>query len=268
MINKTVSQLKQLKQNSEKIAVLTAYDASFTQQLEQAGIDIILVGDSLGMVLQGHDSTLPVTMDDMVYHTSMVTRVRQQAMVIADLPYHSYTTVQQAVENSQRLLNEADADMIKLEGGSEMLEVIQGLVKNNIPVCGHLGLLPQSVNELGGYKVQGRDAKAAEKIIQDAKRLSEAGVAILVLECIPWQLAKTISEEVDVITIGIGAGADCDGQVLVLYDMLGITPGKRPKFTHDFLSELGQGKSIIEAVKAYVTAVKAGTFPSEKHRFD
>lgn len=264
----TVNELRELKQRNEKIAVLTSYDASFTTHLEQAGVEIILVGDSLGMVVQGHDSTLPVTMDDMVYHTSLVSRSRKRALLIADLPYHSYLSKDDALLNAKRLIDEAGADMVKFEGGGELVTVASHLIENGIPVCGHLGLLPQSVEELGGYKVQGRDKTAAEKIIADAKALSEAGVDIIVLECIPQALAKTISESVDIITIGIGAGVHCSGQVLVLYDLLGITPGKRPKFSKDFLAELGEGKSVVAAIEAYVKDVKNQVFPSPAHSFD
>lgn len=248
--------------------MLTAYDASFTKHLEQAGIDVILVGDSLGMVMQGHDSTIPVTVDDMVYHTKMVSRARERTMLIADLPYHSYLDKEHALINAQRLMGEAGADMVKFEGGGQFVAIAEYLIKNNIPVCGHLGLLPQSVKELGGYKVQGREQSAADKMVEDAQALSDVGVEIIVLECIPQLLAKRITDEVDVITIGIGAGVDCSGQVLVLYDLLGITPGKRPKFSKDFLVELGAGKSMTAAIEAYVNAVKKLEFPTEAHSFN
>lgn len=264
----TTRYLRELKNRNEKITVLTAYDASFTKHLEQAGVEVILVGDSLGMVMQGHDSTLPVTVDDMVYHTSMVSRARERALLIADLPYHSYLDKAQALKNSKRLMDEAGADMVKFEGGGELVSIAEYLIKKGIPVCGHLGLLPQSVEELGGYKVQGREQTAADKIVNDAKALVNAGVEIIVLECIPQTLAKRITSEVDVITIGIGAGVDVSGQVLVLYDLLGITPGKRPKFSKDFLQELGQGKSITDAIESYVKAVKDLSFPAEEHSFN
>ena len=263
----TTRNLRELKQRNEKITVLTAYDASFTKHLEQAGVEVILVGDSLGMVLQGHDSTLPVTVDDMVYHTKMVSRVREHALLIADMPYHSYTEQKSALNNARRLMDEAGADMVKLEGGGEIVSIIEYLIKNGVPVCGHLGLLPQSVNELGGYKVQGREQAAAKKMLEDAKSLLEVGVEIVVLECIPAVLAKQITESVNIITIGIGAGSDCSGQVLVLYDLLGITPGKRPKFSKDFLADLPQGKTVTDAITAYVEDVKAGKFPSPEHAF-
>jgi 3-methyl-2-oxobutanoate hydroxymethyltransferase len=263
----TINDLQALKKRNEKITVLTAYDASFTKHLEQAGIEVILVGDSLGMVMQGHDSTIPVTVDEMVYHTQMVSRAREQALLIADMPYHSYLDKEHALENAQRLIA-AGADMVKFEGGGQFVAIAAHLIKNNIPVCGHLGLLPQSVKELGGYKVQGREQSVADIIINDAKALTDAGVEMIVLECIPQKLSKRITEEVDVLTIGIGAGIDCSGQVLVLYDLLGITPGKRPKFSKDFLAELTKDKSITAAIEAYVKAVKNQDFPAEEHSFN
>jgi len=264
----TIDTLRDLKKRNEKITVLTAYDASFTKHLEQAGVEVILVGDSLGMVMQGHDTTLAVTVDDMVYHTKMVSRARERALLIADLPYHSYLDKEHALKNARRLVDEAAADMVKLEGGGQFVAIAEYLIKNGIPVCGHLGLLPQSVNELGGYKVQGREQTAADKIVEDAQALTNVGVDIIVLECIPQLLAKRITDEVDVITIGIGAGVDCSGQVLVLYDLLGITPGKRPKFSKDFLAELESGKSITAAIEAYVKAVKSLEFPAATHSFN
>ena len=264
----TTNYLRELKNRNEKITVLTAYDASFTKHLEQAGVEVILVGDSLGMVVQGHDSTVPVTVDDMVYHTKMVSRAREKALLIADLPYHSYLNKEQALENAQRLMDEAGADMVKFEGGGEFVAIAEHLIKNGIPVCGHLGLLPQSVIELGGYKVQGREQSAADKIVEDARALMKVGVEMIVLECIPQQLAKRITDEVDVITIGIGAGVDCSGQVLVLYDLLGITPGKRPKFSKDFLADFTGETSITAAIVVYVKDVKSLDFPSEEHSFN
>lgn len=263
----TIDYLRQLKERDEKIAVLTSYDASFTKHLEQAGVEVILVGDSLGMVLQGHDSTVPVTVEDMVYHTKMVARAREKALLIADLPYHSYLNKEDALKNSRRLIDESGADMVKLEGAGEFVAIAEHLIKNDIPVCGHLGLLPQSVVELGGYKVQGREESAANKIIEDAQALKNVGVEMIVLECIPQKLAKRITNEVDIITIGIGAGIDCSGQVLVLYDLLGITAGKRPKFSKDFLAESIEKISITAAIKAYVKAVKNLDFPADEHSF-
>ncbi len=263
----TLAQLQDLKKRNEKIAVLTAYDASFTKHIEQAGVEVILVGDSLGMVVQGHDSTIPVTVNDMVYHTNIVSHARKNALLISDLPYHSYLNKNDALKNAQRLIN-AGADMVKFEGGAKFAEIAGHLVENNISVCGHLGLLPQSVIELGGYKVQGRDESSADIILNDAKVLKSVGVEMIVLECIPQLLAKRITDEVNVITIGIGAGVSCSGQVLVLYDLLGITPGKRPKFSKDFLAEVGGETSITSAIEAYVKAVKNLSFPTEAHSFN
>ncbi len=256
-----------MKAAGEKITILTAYDASMTRHLENAGVEVILVGDSLGMVVQGHDSTLPVSVEDMIYHCRMVARARQRALLIVDMPYHSYTTAEEARDNARRLMDEGGADMVKLEGAGPILDAIQAIIADGIPVCGHLGLLPQSIEELGGYKVQGREQAAADKMLADAHVLQDAGVKMVVLECIPSALGKRISEAVTFPTIGIGAGPDCDGQVLVLYDLLGLTPGKRPKFSKDFLSELGQGKGITDAVRAYVEAVKSGIFPAPEQSF-
>jgi len=264
----TVNDLQELKKRNEKITVLTAYDASFTKHIEEAGVEVILVGDSLGMVVQGHDSTIPVSVNDMVYHTSMVSRIREKSLLIADLPYHSYLNKDDALINAKRLMDEAGADMVKFEGGGEFVAIAEHLINNGIPVCGHLGLLPQSVVELGGYKVQGREQSAAELILKDAQDLQRVGVEMIVLECIPQQLAKCITDEVDIITIGIGAGVNCNGQVLVLYDLLGITPGKRPKFSKDFLVELEGNASISSAIAAYVKAVKELTFPNESQSFN
>lgn len=268
MIPIQATDLCNMKQRGEKIAVLTAYDASFARIMDSCAIDVVLVGDSLGNVIQGHDSTIPVTMDDMVYHAENVRRGVQQALLVVDLPYHSYQSVDDTVKNSQRLMA-AGAQMVKLEGGATQLPVLRALHQQGIPVCGHLGLLPQSVKEMGGYKVQGRDDASASAILQDAKDLEAAGVSMLVLECIPAALAKKISESIRIPTIGIGAGVDCDGQVLVLYDMLGITRGKRPRFVHDFLAEVeGQVEDKISAaIKNYITAVKQATFPTDAHSY-
>ena len=264
----TINDLRELKKRNEKITVLTSYDASFTKHIEQAGVEVILVGDSLGMVVQGHDSTIPVSVDDMVYHTTIVSRARENSLLIADLPYHSYLNKDDALKNAKRLMEEAGADMVKFEGGGEFVAIAEHLINKGIPVCGHLGLLPQSVIELGGYKVQGREQNAADIILKDAQALQRVGVEMIVLECIPQQLAKRITDEVDIITIGIGAGVNCSGQVLVLYDLLGITPGKRPKFSKDFLAELEGGVSIPSAISAYVKAVKGLDFPTESHSFN
>lgn len=266
--NITPAEIQQMKQRGEKISVLTAYDASFATIMDTCGVDVILVGDSLGMVMQGHDSTLPVCMQDMHYHTAMVSRGVERALLVSDLPYHSYESVDDALRNGQDLIN-AGAQMVKLEGGNKILSIIKALIKNNIPVCGHLGLLPQSVEELGGYKVQGRDAHDAEQILKDALALQAAGVSMIVLECIPAELAQKISQSLAIPTIGIGAGVGCDGQVLVVYDMLGITRGNRPRFVRNFLAEVesDEADKISAAIERYVHAVKQGTFPTDAHSY-
>jgi 3-methyl-2-oxobutanoate hydroxymethyltransferase len=258
----TVTDLARMKRGGEKIACLTAYDASFSALIDAAGIDVILVGDSLGMVIQGHDSTLPVSMDDMVYHTRCVSRARQRAFVIADLPFMSYTTPLSAAANAALLMQQGGAQMVKLEGARR--RAISFLADQGVPVCGHLGLLPQSINQLGGYKVQGKEQAAAEKILHDAQQLEQAGISLLVLECIPASLAALVSRQLQIPVIGIGAGVDCDGQVLVLYDMLDISGGKRPRFSKNFLEESG---SIQAAVSQYIADVKSARFPSPEQSY-
>jgi len=260
----TLADLQRMKQQGGKIACLTCYDASFTRVLEAAGVDMFIVGDSLGMVLMGYESTVPVTMDDMVHHAANVARVGRHAYRVVDLPCRSYETRQQALANARRLIDEGGADMVKLEGGTRMVEIVAYLVRHDIPFCGHIGLLPQSVEEFGGYRVQGRDAAGARAIMEDAKALEQAGAAMLVMECIPSGLAADISSSVGIPTIGIGAGPGCDGQVLVLYDMLGITAQKQPRFVKDFLQDSG---SIPAAVSAYVKAVKDGSYPAPEHEY-
>ena len=260
----TVATLKKMKQAGEKFTCLTAYDASFAQLLEAAGVDVLLVGDSLGMVIQGQESTLPVSVNDMIYHTQAVKRGSRSAMVMTDMPFMSYRSETQALESAGRMLKEGGAHIVKLEGGAAFIPVVEQLTRHGIPVCGHLGLLPQSVNKMGGYKVQGMDAQSAKSIVDDAKALEQAGCDIMLLECVPMQLAKLVTESLSIPVIGIGAGPFCDGQVLVLHDMLGITPGKRPRFTHDFLNDSG---SVTAAIEAYVKAVKSGAFPQEQHSY-
>ena len=261
----TLTTLQRFKQQGEKIACVTAYDASFTQLLEAAGVDILLVGDSLGNVVQGHDSTLPVTMADMIYHAACVARGGKRALRIVDMPFMSYASVSQALANAARLMRRGGAHMVKLEGGRAVLDCVRALVEHGIPVCSHLGLTPQSVHQLGGYRVQGREHADAVRLLEDARLLDDAGASALVLECLPTALAQQITEAVKMPTIGIGAGPHCDGQVLVLYDLLGITPGKRPVFSHNFLE---QADDIPGALAAYVRAVKDGTFPDAAHSFD
>ncbi len=261
----TISKLEDMKKRGEKIAVLTAYDASFSRLCNEAGVDVILVGDSLGNVILGFDSTVPVTMSDMLHHTRAVARTNSNALLIGDLPYMSYATVEDALHNATALM-QAGAHMVKLEGGTWLADTVKRLSDCGVPVCAHLGLTPQSVDALGGYKVQGREPDAARKMRDDAKALQHAGARMLVLECVPAALAKQISEEVAMPVIGIGAGIDCDGQVLVLQDMLAITPGKRPKFSHDFMT--GQHGGIGAALHAYVQAVKNKAFPGPEHTFN
>ncbi len=260
----SIDDIQNMKSQGEKIAVLTAYDASFASLLDENAVDAFIVGDSLGMVIQGHESTLPVTMDEMIYHSANVARGSQRSYIITDLPYQSYTTPQQTLDNARRLIEEGGAQMVKLEGGQQQIDNVSLLVENNIPVCGHLGLEPQSVNELGGYKVQGRDEAAAERIFNDAKALQQAGIQLLVLECIPASLGKLISEHLSIPVIGIGAGVDCDGQVLVTYDMLGISRGHKAKFVKNFLAEQN---SIEAAIRAYVDAVKQSQYPADEHSY-
>ena len=249
-----------MKQSGEKITCLTAYDASFSQLIDQAGIDVMLVGDSLGMVIQGKKTTVPVTINDMVYHTQCVVNSRKRAFVIADLPFLSYSTVEIALQNSACLMQKAGAQMVKLEGAHS--HIIKSLVEFGVPVCGHLGLLPQSINQLGAYKVQGKSQSDAEKIIQDALKIEQAGASLLVLECVPADLAAKITKTLDIPVIGIGAGVECDGQVLVLYDMLGISVGKRPRFSKNFMQT---SADISSAIHQYHLAVKQAEFPTLEH---
>ena len=260
----TISTLDSMKTAGEKIAVITSYDASFTRQVEAAGMDVILVGDSLGMVVQGHESTLPVTVSDMVYHTANVMRVSERCLVIADMPFMSHGTPQQALDTAGRLMKEGGAHMVKIEGGAPQLETVRHLTARAVPVCGHLGLMPQSIHQLGAYRVQGRGEHAGERILKDAVGLQKAGAQMLVLECVPALLAAEITRALDIPVIGIGAGVEVDGQVLVLYDMLGVTQQGTPSFVRDFLAEEG---SVPGALSAYVRAVKDRAFPAAEHTF-
>ena len=260
----TLSRLEQMKRAGDKIAALTAYDASFARLFDAAGVELVLVGDSLGNVIQGHGSTLPVSMDDMAYHCRAVARGLTRALFVADMPFASYPDRRTAYRNAARLVAESGAALVKVEGAGPVLESIRYLSERDLPVCAHLGLTPQSVHALGGYKVQGKGAEAAERVRQSARAVVAAGARLLVLECVPAPLAEEITRELPIPTIGIGAGAGCDGQILVCYDMLGITPGKRPRFSHDFLA--GRG-SVAEAVAAYVGQVKRGEFPAAAHSY-
>lgn len=255
----TLTHLRGMKTRDEKIVMLTAYDASLAMLGETNGADILLVGDSLGNVIQGHASTVSVTMDHMVYHTRCVTRTAQHAFVVADMPFLSCADVGQAVRNAGRLMQEGHAQMVKIEGGQPMVPIVRALSAQGVPVCSHLGLLPQSVNKLGGFRVQAREEPDAQRLFDDAQALEEAGADMLVLECIPAALARKITKAVSVPVIGIGAGVDCDGQVLVIHDVLGITPSRPPKFSKNFIAN---GRSPAEAVAAYSAAVRDGSFPS------
>ena len=261
----TVPMLADAKRDGRKLVMLTAYDAGFARVLDENGVDLVLVGDSLGMVVQGHDSTLPVTVDDVVYHVRCVANGLSRALLIADLPFGADATPERALEASLRCL-QAGAAMVKLEGAGHKLDVIRFLVEREIPVCAHLGLTPQSVLRLGGYKVQGREAAAAARLRDDALHVADAGATLLVLECVPSNLAAAITRDSAIPTIGIGAGVECDGQVLVLHDLLGANTGhRRPKFVKDFLAE---GGSIAGAVRAYADAVRSGAFPDAAHAYD
>ncbi|MDH3326340.1 MAG: 3-methyl-2-oxobutanoate hydroxymethyltransferase [Gammaproteobacteria bacterium] len=264
----TIAKLIEKKVAGEKLTCLTAYDASFAALLNDAGIEIILVGDSLGMVVQGKETTLPVTLDEIIYHASAVKRGAPDAFIVVDLPFMTYSTPVQALKNAGKVMKRSGANMVKLEGGDTMLETVSLLTSHGVPVCAHVGLLPQSVHKIGGYRVQGKTNKEATRILEDAVALEVAGADLIVLECVPAGLAKEISLQLTIPTIGIGAGVDCDGQVLVLYDMLNITKGKRPRFSKDFLSAQGAGQSsILNAVKSYIDAVKTGAFPGQEHSF-
>ena len=260
----TLNTLHKMAQEREKIAALTCYDASFAVLLENAGVEVLLVGDSLGMVLQGQESTLPVTLANMAYHTRCVARASKRAFIVADMPFGSFqVSPQQTFENAARLMA-AGAHMVKLEGGQAVVDSVGFLTERGIPVCGHLGLTPQSVYQLGGYRVQGKGDREAKRLVQEAKMLEQAGAGMLVLEAVPAGLAKQITAKLVIPTIGIGAGVECSGQVLVLHDMLDVSTGKKPKFVKNFL----QGKNSVQAaIEAYVREVKAKSFPGPEHSF-
>ena len=261
----TIHTLKRLKQSGQKICMVTAYDATFARVFDEAGADVLLVGDSLGMVVQGHDSTLPVTMDQMVYHSAAVVRGTKRALVVGDLPFMSYqVSVEEAVRNAGRMVAEGKVGAVKLEGGAEFADVVSAITRASIPVMGHLGLTPQSVHKMGGYVVQGRDEDAARKILEDAIALERAGCFALVLEGVPLELARQVTQRLSIPTIGIGAGKYCDGQVLVCYDLLGMNPDFKPKFVKRYANLHG---SITEAAGVYFSEVRAGTFPDEEHSF-
>ena len=263
MAKVTISTLDKMKAAGEKFVCITAYDATFARLVSDAGAETILVGDSLGMVLQGHDSTIPVSTDHMAYHTECVCRAAPNSLVIADMPFMSYTTPEQTMENATALM-QAGAQMVKMEGGTWLSDSISMLVERGIPVCAHLGLTPQSVNQFGGFKVQGRTPKEAKSILADAVEIQDAGASLLVLECIPAPLAADISAKLDIPVIGIGAGAGTDAQVLVLHDLLGLST-HTPRFVENFMD--GQ-TSIAGALQAFVAAVKSGKYPREEHTYE
>jgi len=259
-----VSTLRRMRDEGEPIACLTAYDASFAQLVDKAGTDLVLVGDSLGMVIHGHDTTVPVTVDDIVYHTRAVRRGLRRAFVVADMPFMSYTSPDQALDNAVRLMQEGGAMMVKLEGGSGQIDVVRHLTNHDIPVCAHIGLKPQSVHKIGGFKVQGRDSDQAKQMVADAVALQGAGADIILLECVPNEVGVAVREAVSVPVIGIGAGPGVDGQILVLYDALGITQGKLPRFVENFLQD---GGSVLDGCAKYVAAVKNRSYPAPEHCF-
>ena len=264
-MKKTILDFKKAKENNERISMLTAYDYSSAKLIDEAGLDAILIGDSLGMVSLGYEDTLSVTMEDMIHHTKAVARATKNALVVADLPFMSYqTSVYDAVYNAGRLIKEGRAHAVKLEGGIEMCDRIEAIVKSSIPVMAHIGLTPQSINALGGFKVQGKDEKAAKALIEAAKAVEKAGAFAVVLECVPAKLAEIVTKELNIPTIGIGAGAQCDGQVLVYQDMIGMFSGFTPKFVKKYANI---GDMMKEAFEEYNKEVKNGSFPSQEHTF-
>ncbi|MFZ0499742.1 MAG: 3-methyl-2-oxobutanoate hydroxymethyltransferase [Steroidobacteraceae bacterium] len=260
----TLSTLARMKADGQKIASLTCYDASFAVLLDEADVDLVLVGDSMGMVIQGHDTTVPVTMDHIVYHCRAVARGLHRPFLMADLPFMSYPSKERALENSVRLMQEGGAKMVKLESGATQADIVEWLARHDIAVCAHLGLRPQSVHKTGGFRVQGREQDAAAEMIESAKRLESAGADLVLLECIPAELGKAISEALHVPVIGIGAGPGVDGQILVLYDILDITTGRKPRFVQNFMQGAGDNRV---ALKRYVEAVRTGAYPAPEHCF-
>jgi 3-methyl-2-oxobutanoate hydroxymethyltransferase len=259
-----VSTLRKMKQEREPIACLTAYDASFAVLVDAVGTDLVLVGDSLGMVIQGHDTTVPVTVDDIIYHSRTVARGLRRAFLVADMPFMSYTHPDVALANAVRLMQEGGAMMVKLEGGDDQVVIVEHLARHDIPVCAHLGLKPQSVHKIGGFKVQGRDPDKAQEMLESAQRLQDAGADIVLLECVPNEAGEKITAALDVPVIGIGAGPGVDGQILVLYDVLDITKGRTPRFVKNFQAGCD---SPYAALQAYVRAVKDGSYPQPEHCF-
>lgn len=263
----TLRTLQQYKADGQKFSVLTSYDACFAHLISDAGIDVMLVGDSLGMVLQGKDSTVPVTTEQLAYHTECVARGNSHSFIMADMPFMTAASLDRALDAAQALM-QAGANMVKLEGAGWLADVITVLKRNGVPVCAHLGLTPQSVNAFGGYRVQGREQSAADQLIEDAKALEAAGADVLLLECVPQPVTAKLVAAVSVPVIGIGAGPECDGQVLVAHDMLGITPGKPARFVRNFLADQAGTNAIQDAFSAYDKAVKDGSFPAAEHCFE
>lgn len=260
----TLTTLAAMQKEGERIACLTAYDASFAKVTDEAGVDLVLVGDSLGMVIQGHPTTVPVSVDDVIYHCRAVSRGLSRPLLVADMPFMSYSTEEKALVNAGRMMAEGGAAMVKLEGGAIQVEVVRYLSDRGIPVCAHIGLTPQFVHKLGGFKVQGREDAAAKQMVADAQALEEAGADIVLLECVPSALGTKITRQLTVPVIGIGAGPDTDGQILVLYDILDVTAGRKPRFAKNYMQG---GNSISEAVSAYVRDVKSGAYPAPEHCF-
>ena len=259
-----ISTLRKMKQAGEPIACLTAYDASYASLVDSARTDLVLVGDSLGMVIQGHDTTVPVTVEDIIYHSRVVARGLRRAFLVADMPFMSYTEPAQALDNAVRLMQEGGAMMVKLEGGDGQIDIVEHLARHDIPVCAHLGLKPQSVHKIGGFKVQGREPDQVDEMRQSAERLQNAGADLVLLECVPNEAGRLIRDALQVPVIGIGAGPDVDGQILVLYDILDITQGRTPRFVKNFQAEC---TSPLEAVSSYVRAVKDRSYPATEHCF-
>ena len=259
-----VATLGRMKAEGEKIASLTCYDASFAALVDDAGVDVVLVGDSLGMVIQGHDTTVPVTLDHIIYHCKAVAKGLYRPFLMADMPFMTYTSREQALQNAVRLMQEGGAKMVKLEGGAGQVEIVEFLASHDIAVCAHLGLKPQSVHKTGGFRVQGREEAAAEQMRRDARALQDAGADVVLLECIPATLGAEITAELHVPVIGIGAGPDTDGQILVLYDVLDITPGRKPRFVKNYMAG---HDSPVAAIRNYVEAVKSRAYPAPEHCF-
>ncbi len=260
----TLTRLAGMKAEGSKIACLTAYDASFASAVDQAGTDLVLVGDSLGMVIQGHQTTVPVSVDDIIYHCRAVARGLRRALLVADMPFMSYSTPEKALVNAGRMMAEGGAAMVKLEGGAIQVEIVRYLSERGIPVCAHIGLTPQFVHKLGGFKVQGKEEAAARQMQEDAQSLQEAGADIVLLECVPSDLGTAITRQLKVPVIGIGAGPETDGQILVLYDILNVTAGRKPRFAKNYLAD---GRDIAGALTAYVEEVRQGSYPAPEHCF-